>query len=152
MNGSQCFAVCEWYGVTCDNEKQNILAITMVDAPLDGTTIPTEFNQLTQLKQFIMTNSGLIGTVPRNFLQGNDDSVQESATATGATSASALEVINLSFNRLTGSIPTFPKSSNLKLYHVGHNQLTGSIPNDGIGAASDLITLSAPVRAGTDKK
>ena len=135
--------VCEWYGVTVENNTITALSLpsnnlvgslpasisNLQDLEFLGLTgnllggeIPSSLGQLTKLKTLWLTFNNLEGQIPAQL--GN---------------LTALESLILVNNKLSGSIPnTFGQLTNLHTLELGMNNLSGDIP----AAVANLPLLS----------
>ncbi len=103
-NWFKSYEPCTWEGITC-NENGFVTGLVF-DKVNYFCSIPLEVTQFSQLKELKMTNMNLRGTIPSNlFAMPN------------------IEVIDLSHNLLTGSLPDFINSPNLKILILTDNKL-----------------------------
>lgn len=103
-NWFKSYEPCTWEGITC-NENGYVTGLVF-DKVNYFCSIPLEVTQFSQLKELKMTNMNLRGTIPSNlFAMPN------------------IEVIDLSHNLLTGSLPDFINSPNLKILILTDNKL-----------------------------
>src|SRR6185436_2618496 len=54
---------CEWFGILCDSEKANVVALEMPDNNLDGT-LPSSIRNLTKLRALTLSVNHLRGALP----------------------------------------------------------------------------------------
>jgi len=112
---------CTWCGVTCVGDHVEILSLS--DPNLYGP-LPTELEDLSNLKRFYIRFSKLSGALPAEL--GN---------------LSNLEFLLLDFNWLTGSIPPeLANLSNLTWLKLSDNLLDGTIPPE-LGDLPSLLYL-----------
>ncbi|XVF57814.1 hypothetical protein PTKIN_Ptkin07bG0012600 [Pterospermum kingtungense] len=121
--------------------KLNILKLRSC---LVGPEFPTWLKNQNELQSIDLWNAGISGNIPEWFLK----------------LGLALDVLDLGYNNLTGSVPNSLKfnypgtfllnnnnftgplpvlSSNLTSYHVDHNMISGPIPHD-IGVKIPMLT------------
>lgn len=129
--------VCNWFGVKCDKNRNEVLELDLSQRSLHGTIspalssfssleildlswnffeglIPTEIGSFIRLKQLSLSSNNLEGTVPSEL-----------------GSLHQLVYLNLGSNRLTGEIPTSilcNGSSPLEYIDLSNNSLSGEIP------------------------
>ena len=135
--------VCDWYGVSCDNEK-SIVAIVLGHNNLVGT-IPTHIYTLPNLKRLSLFSN----EVHMNF-EGIENAVQLSQLVLDNTNLRSIEGIgmargltelNLGDNRLTGPIPTeLSRLVSLEALILRNNFLTGTLPI-WVGNLHELTTF-----------
>ncbi|KAK8584299.1 hypothetical protein V6N13_109685 [Hibiscus sabdariffa] len=102
---------CNWFGITCDQERQHVTKINITGSSLKGFLAP-EMGQITYLQDLTLHDNNLIGTIPKEleFLK-------------------SLKVLDLGMNQLTGPIP--PELGNLSSVtkiNLQSNRLTGRLP------------------------
>ena len=108
--------VCDWDGVECDHSGTRITIIQLTESGL-AATIPSELGQLPYLERLHLDNlipdgSGLTGTIPSEL-----------------ASLTNLVDVNLAFNGLTGTLPTFA-SAKLQTLNLSTNALVGPVPTE----------------------
>ena len=138
--------VCNWYGVTCENNR--VTQLRLDDNQLMGS-LPTELSNLANLRTLFLSTNQLSGSIPAElgnlanlevlFLFNNQLSGSIPAEL---GNLSNLQNLYLPFNQLSGSIPIeLGNLSNLQYLTLNTNQLSGSIPTE-LGNLSELQSLS----------
>mmetsp|Transcript_52261 Transcript_52261/g.62965 ORF Transcript_52261/g.62965 Transcript_52261/m.62965 type:complete len:599 (+) Transcript_52261:208-2004(+) len=102
--------VCNWTGIICDPNEDDLIEVINLDATGLIGTIPSELGLLNTLTSISMPQNSLNGTVPP--LVAN---------------LPHLEMINLAENELSGNCPNFA-SPVLSSIELQHNLLTGTLP------------------------
>ncbi|KAM7475295.1 hypothetical protein LguiB_022538 [Lonicera macranthoides] len=149
---------CQWSGIQCDNNNQQVTAIRLPAASLSGNIPVGTIGNLTHLKTLSLRLNSLSGLLPsdlptslRNlYLQGNRFSGHlpdflfglkslvrldlagnefSGEISTGFNSLSRLKTLYLENNQLSGIIPDL-KLTSLRQFNVSFNQLNGSVPLD----------------------
>ena len=100
-----CVAVCQWFGVTCDEETRAVVAIELPRVNLSGS-ISAEIGILKSLNTLDLSGNDVYGAIPYEISQ-----------------LPKLINLNLSSNNIEGSIETF--HPDLKVLNVSHNELRG---------------------------
>ncbi|KDP42849.1 hypothetical protein JCGZ_23791 [Jatropha curcas] len=99
---------CQWYGVTC---VQNKSLKTLSKMPL-ARKVPVELGYLSKLQYLVIDKNNLTGTIP-HFL-GN---------------LSSFTALSLAFNNIVGNIPdALGQLKNFQYLEVFDNKLSGIIP------------------------
>ncbi|CAA3031205.1 receptor 12 [Olea europaea subsp. europaea] len=111
------------------------LSYNQLDGPVPGTLLKLHFleelnlediTRFSSLKELYLGNNHLDGFHPQSFNQ-----------------ASSLEVLDLSYNQLVGSLPDITRFSSLKELFLGNNQLDGVQPQSFNQASSlEFLDLS----------
>ncbi len=115
--------VCEWYGITCDDNDIYVKDIILTHNNLSGN-IPVNIDGLHNLDSFGLGMNNLVGNIPQSI--GN---------------ISSLRFLQLPYNHLDGGIPSSIGNLNrLIVLELRNNSLSGEIP-DSIGNISHLGTL-----------
>ncbi|XP_028796719.1 receptor-like protein EIX2 [Neltuma alba] len=113
--------------------------------------IPPNLGYLSRLQTLRLKENQLEGGIPKslalchlteldlsqNSLSGQLDDFVASFNHCANTS---LLILDLSYNRFTGSVPNFSRFSLLEILSLSNNQLNGTV-NDGIGLLSKLTEL-----------
>ncbi|CAI9284247.1 unnamed protein product [Lactuca saligna] len=115
--------------------------------------IPEAFGMFKNLQTLDLTNNGLQGGIPVSFgnfgnirelfLSGNNLNQDLSGlfdNLSGFGPERSLQVLDLSYNQLSGSLPDFTKFTSLKELYLEQNQLNGSFPRK-FEKISDLLIL-----------
>ena len=131
---------CEWQGVTCESNCDNITWCNVLELALSGYSmdgmIPEQINLLSNISLIDFSNNLLLGNsvyyiAPLHLLTFLDLS-QNSLTGSISSLVSSLAVLStmiLSHNYFTGSIPsTLPSMHYLTYLDLSYNQLVGTIP------------------------
>lgn len=123
----------------------NLAQLELGNNPLGGT-IPRELGDLTSLRQLELTTALLTGTIPPEIfnlakleeLRLADNQLE--GTITDVVKLTNLQVLELYFNRFSGSIPAGLRNlKNLRNVGVNGNAFTGEIP----GGVGDLTGLTS---------
>lgn len=117
-----------WEGVTCHGSEDGLsFAITQLDLGSQGLKgyISDQIHHLSNLVRLNLSSNSLHGALPSGIGQGS------------------LQQLDLSRNRLSGSIPDI-SSSNLKLVLLNSNDLEGLVPEKlySVGVHGGAIDLS----------
>ncbi len=111
-----------WYGIVTDDQNR-VTEINLFGIGLNGS-IPTEIEELSELKKLHLGRNSLRGTIPAQIGQLQD-----------------LETLILAYNDLSGTIPReISQLGNLTSLHLQGNMLAGTIPPE-IGQLSNLEVL-----------
>ena len=145
MQGDPCEN--EWYGITCNRDKQTITKIKLNRNQLDGV-IPPTLGALESLRYLSLGDNDLKGQIPASLgvLSSLRDLRLYKNCLMGQIPASLgnlskLRTLNLSKNRLSGVIPaTLGELSELRYLTLGGNRLMGAIPMR-LGSLSNLRHL-----------
>jgi Leucine-rich repeat (LRR) protein len=97
-------------------------------------TVPLEWKSLVALKDVLLANNSLSGSIPDGLLQSW--TVLQSFNVKGNNLTgplpglpNAIQVLNLADNMLEGTIPSkYGEAQNLTALYLGRNQLTGPLP------------------------
>ena len=119
---------CSWYGITCEysgmSNFQNVIKIELQSNQLTGT-IPN-----------------FSASTPSDFLPPPPPTLpdfdQPSELFLDSSGLPYLQVLDLSYNQLTNTIPDFSLSF-LSVLDLRYNQLTGSIPNFNLPSLEQLV-------------
>jgi len=134
---SDTVPLCDWYGIYCLPDSNDVTSIDLNNNNLDGT-IPPEIEYLTNLAQLGLTgNIKLNGIIPPEigkltnlanlFLFGNS---LTGPIPQGIGKLPNLLTLNLADNLLTGNIPaTFQELSANCFVEISRNCLTGGFEN-----------------------
>ncbi|XP_047067081.1 receptor kinase-like protein Xa21 [Lolium rigidum] len=103
---------CRWLGVMCGMSRPfRVVSLDLSSAQLGGELSPWIAN-LTSLRQLNLSDNYFVGVIPDEL----------------GTSRS-LRYVNLAHNRLLGLIPDFDKMTALQILDLSSNNLSGSIPS-----------------------
>ncbi|XP_078180886.1 putative LRR receptor-like serine/threonine-protein kinase At1g06840 isoform X2 [Carex rostrata] len=92
------------------SDMQNIHILQFDNNNFSGTSIPASYANISTLLKLSVRNCSLQGSIP------------------DVTQIPKLEFIDLSWNQLTGPLPTNKFSTNITTIDVSHNKLNGTIP------------------------
>lgn len=106
------FHVCEWEGIYCEPNDENVVSKILLSSSNLKATIPNEIGSLTSLTHLSMARNFIYGPIPGTLAD-----------------LPKLVTINLSGNHITGSIPLFASTS-LQHLDLSSNRLNGKVPND----------------------
>jgi len=102
---------CEWDGVEC-NAYNHVTILNLEGSNLIAT-IPPQVSKITSLTHLYLGSNKLYGTVPNEL----------------STNLPNLVQIDLSVNKLRGSIPLMKESSSsMEIMNFAHNQFEGTLP------------------------
>jgi len=145
-----------WFGVTVANG--DITGISLCPNNLVGQ-IPESIGALRQLDYFALCkNLGLAGTIPASMttIDKLKSVYLSECNLTGTISpdffraSSSLTVFAISYNKLTGTIPTnIGDARGLYLVNLGYNQLSGTIPSSVYSLNLRLLDLQFNQLTGT---
>ncbi|MCO5564047.1 hypothetical protein L7F22_017703 [Adiantum nelumboides] len=129
---------CSWQGVTCNPSQDSVQTLRLPGSGLYGIIRPGTLGSLSRLQTLSLRHNHLSGHLPddlsnctqlrklnlqNNLLTGPIPQFNSSLTP-------ALSVIDISFNNLTGEIPSSLSTLSLKILLLQNNSLSGSIPQD----------------------
>ncbi|CAB9496635.1 leucine Rich Repeat [Seminavis robusta] len=138
---------CQWAGITCGtskSEEKRIVRLILSKNQLNGP-LPWEILYLAQLKRLELGGNMLTGMLSPGLLLGEYALALELLSLTGNRlsgtipgewfvnlhkGSGKLEQLRISRNRLTGTIPSEVGLLSLKWLQLGGNALTGSLPMD----------------------
>ncbi|XP_047079108.1 tyrosine-sulfated glycopeptide receptor 1-like [Lolium rigidum] len=147
QHGTDC---CQWEGITCSRDKI-VTDVLLASRGLQGHITPSLGN-LTGLLRLNLSNNLLSGGLPQelmvsgsiiiidvsfNQLEGH---LQELSSSTPAR---PLQVLNISSNLLTGTLPTttWKAMENLIALNASNNSFTGPIPSEFCNSSSSFAVL-----------
>ena len=107
----------QWYGIKTVPGSESVLSIQMPSNHLAGA-LPSDW-------QKISTSALIEVSLPHNQLS--------SGVPSSLTALKRLSILNLSYNKLTGSVPgNFPFDPVIKIFSIAlqHNDLTGDLPGN----------------------
>ncbi|KAM7489857.1 hypothetical protein LguiB_027341 [Lonicera macranthoides] len=132
------------------NFSSSLVDVDMSSNPLGGT-IPNAFGNMTSLESLSLIQCALEGEIPKSFMNLSHlrSLVLSSNNLTGQlpelfliffASKNSLEILELSGNKFSGSLPDFTSFSSLRQLLVYSNKLNGSFPKR-FGQSSPLEYL-----------
>ncbi|XP_034585931.1 probable LRR receptor-like serine/threonine-protein kinase At1g06840 isoform X2 [Setaria viridis] len=127
---------------------RSVKHLHMNNNSLSGS-IPSELSRLPLLLHLLVDNNNLSGPLPPEFakapalkiFQADNNNFSGSSIPTTYSNISTLLKLDISWNQLTGSIPTNKLASNITTIDLSHNMLDGTIPKNFSGLP-DLQILS----------
>eukprot|EP00250_Pteridium_aquilinum_P029794 c40139_g1_i1 orf=251-2314(-) len=138
MNWSNSTSPCSWDGVGCSTAQDSVETLKLPGSGLYGSIAPGTLGLLSHLQTLSLRSNHLSGNLPddlanctrlrRLFLQNN--LLSGSMPPFNFSLTPALDVIDLSFNKLTGEIPSSISTLSLKTLLLQNNSLSGTIPQD----------------------
>ncbi|KAJ4832579.1 hypothetical protein Tsubulata_030780 [Turnera subulata] len=148
LNWSSSISCCHWDGIICD-AKGNVINLSLPSRGLTGGFAPYIWN-LTQLHYLNLSYNHLSGPADTGFipflipLKTIDLSYNLlSGKLPSFHPFIYLETVDLSSNKFDGVIPTsfFQSSKHLTSFNVSHNTFTGPIPSSLCSNSSSLIKI-----------
>ncbi|XAR48820.1 Non-specific serine/threonine protein kinase [Bertholletia excelsa] len=137
---------CSWTGINCDAKR--VTSISLASKSLSGT-LPSDLNQLSQLKTLSLQQNSLSGALPslsnlssleKVFLDGNNFESLPSGFFSGLTNLQIFSISNNN-NLAPWTIPTdLTQSSSLNSFYASNASIIGSIP-DIFGSFPSLQNL-----------
>ncbi|KAM7486971.1 hypothetical protein LguiA_002980 [Lonicera macranthoides] len=136
------------------NFSSSLVDVDMSDNPLGGS-IPDAFGNMMSLESLRLSNCALEGEIPKSFknLSRIQSLFLNSNNLTGQlpelfqmlfASKNSLEILKLSRNKFSGSLPDFTSFSSLRQLLVDSNKLNGSFPKRfGQSSSLEELDLSA---------
>ncbi|KAI4983593.1 hypothetical protein ZWY2020_025459 [Hordeum vulgare] len=118
---------CAWEGITC-NQDMKVTDVSLTSLGLEGAISPFLGN-LTGLLRLNLSRNLLTGGLPPELV-----------------SSSSILVLDVSFNRLTGGLSELPSSTParpLQVLNISSNLFTGSLPSTTWEAMKSLVVLNA---------
>ncbi|XP_068658142.1 tyrosine-sulfated glycopeptide receptor 1-like [Aristolochia californica] len=119
---------CQWPGVSCNVDGQ-VTRLWLPNRSLKGPISPY-IGRLAQLSQLNLSHNSLYGTIPAGFFSRTD----------------YLEVLDLSFNKLSGEFPPIPLA--LQILNVSCNSFTGKFPLLGTASNLNQVNISYNIFSG----
>nr|XP_028955148.1 receptor-like protein 2 [Malus domestica] len=117
---------CQWEGITCNQD----LWITRLQLPskgLNGGIIsPTSLGNLTHLTHLNLSHNSLYGSLEARFF----------------LSLNRLEILDLSYNLLSGELSLSQLPSNVQIVDLSSNHFHGEIPSLFFGHASNMTSFN----------
>ncbi|KAK8959022.1 hypothetical protein KSP40_PGU015185 [Platanthera guangdongensis] len=121
-SGKPSQSPCTFSGVICDSSSGEIVEILRANRSLFGEISPS-ISSLRNLKSLDMGSNMILGTIPSELL-----------TCTN------LQLLNLSYNDLTGPLPNLSLLKNLQILDLSSNGFSGKFP-EWVGNLSKLVQL-----------
>ncbi|EGV30166.1 Lecithin:cholesterol acyltransferase [Thiorhodococcus drewsii AZ1] len=128
-----------WYGILCSRDSTGQVHVASLELPdnrLSGS-LPTELEQLTELRYINLENNKLTGSFPLSLLNLNQlarikfGHNQFNGTIPEALGNLDLITLDLRNNQFSGAIPaTLGNMGQLGRLELGNNQLSGDIPKE----------------------
>lgn len=117
-------SICNWVGVTCDEQHHRVTVLNLSYMGLTGT-IPPQLGNLSFLTELSFTNNSFHSVLPKELAR-----------------LRRLKFVDFGYNHLKGQVPWwfgwFPKLEVLNLYG---NHFSGSLPTSMCDNLSSLQTL-----------
>ncbi|KAL4332540.1 hypothetical protein GQ457_07G038010 [Hibiscus cannabinus] len=129
-------SVCSWEEVHCDTKKENVIGLKASGLGLSGLMPDTTIGKLTQLQYLDLSNNE-ITALPSDLwsLSSLKDLISPLIRFLAISSLVSLQVLKISGNGFERSIPTgILNCQSLVSLDLSLNRLNGSLP-DGFGAA-----------------
>ncbi|KAM7486974.1 hypothetical protein LguiA_002983 [Lonicera macranthoides] len=132
------------------NFSSSLVDVDMSANPLGGS-IPDAFGNMMSLESLSLSDCALVGEIPKSFknLSRIRSLVLTSNNLTGQlpelfqklfASKNSLEILQLTLNKFSGSLPDFTSFSSLRQLLIGSNKIQGRLP-ESIGELSNLKEL-----------
>ncbi|EEE60352.1 hypothetical protein OsJ_13470 [Oryza sativa Japonica Group] len=115
---------CNWSGVRCGTGSKSLRVVNLAFNSLAGG-IPHSLASSSSLTVLNLTNNLFFGTIPASLFNGSSN----------------LAIIDLRMNAFSGPIPNFYKMSALQILNLAQNNLSGSIP-PSLGKVSSINLIS----------
>ncbi|KAM3729914.1 hypothetical protein ACB098_12G047100 [Castanea mollissima] len=104
------------------NFNTSLVEIDLSSNQLKGS-IPDALGKMNSLESLNFDENQLEGSIPKSFGQ-----LVEFISILSGCAKDSLEMLDLSLNQITGSLPDFSTFSSLKEIYVGSNNITGTVP------------------------
>ncbi|PQQ12864.1 receptor-like protein 2 [Prunus yedoensis var. nudiflora] len=115
---------CHWEGITCDKDGR-VTHLLLPSKRLQGS-VSHSLGNLTHLSHLNLSHNQLSGLLEAGLI----------------LSLSFLEILDLSYNLLSGEVPLFPPSSYIRIVDLSSNQFNGTIPSSFLQHAGNLSSLN----------
>ncbi|KAL6271445.1 hypothetical protein ACE6H2_028356 [Prunus campanulata] len=115
---------CHWEGITCEKDGR-VTHLLLPSKRLQGS-VSRSLGNLTHLSHLNLSHNQLSGPLEAGLI----------------LSLSFLEILDLSYNLLSGEVPLFPPSSYIRIVDISSNQFNGSIPSSFLQHAGNLSSLN----------
>ncbi|KAI5064085.1 hypothetical protein GOP47_0020755 [Adiantum capillus-veneris] len=146
INWTNSTSPCSWEGVGCNLAQDRVETLKLPGSGLYGSIRPGTLGSLSHLQTISLRSNHLSGRIPDDlanctqlrklFLQNN--LLTGPIPKFNSTLTPALNVIDLSFNELSGEIPSSLPTLSLRILLLQNNSLSGPIPQD----LSGLVELN----------
>ncbi|OIT05203.1 PREDICTED: tyrosine-sulfated glycopeptide receptor 1 [Nicotiana attenuata] len=124
LNWSSSTDCCTWEGVGCDNSGR-VISLLLPSRSLLGSIRPSIAN-LSKLSQLSLSHNRFFGPLPDGFFE----------------SFSSLQIIDLSYNRLSGQLPLSDRlPSPIQLLNLSSNHFNGTIRSSFLELAINLVSF-----------
>ncbi|CAL0313339.1 unnamed protein product [Lupinus luteus] len=111
LNWNESSSVCDnWIGVTCNENKSEIIAIRLPGFGFHGTIPPNTISKLISLQILSLRSNFISGYFPSDF-----------------SNLRNLSFLYLQFNNLSGPLPDFSVWKNLSVVDLSNNDFNGSL-------------------------
>ncbi|XP_052181506.1 tyrosine-sulfated glycopeptide receptor 1-like isoform X4 [Diospyros lotus] len=125
LNWSSAVDCCFWEGIACDANDQ-VTRLWLPFRGMKGTILPSVRN-LTALSQLNLSHNWLSGSIPDGFF----------------TSFNQLQIIDLSYNRLSGHLPSSDSLPDaIQSVNLSGNHLTGTVRSSFFQSAWNLTAFN----------
>ncbi|KAB1220674.1 hypothetical protein CJ030_MR3G009376 [Morella rubra] len=104
---------CSWKGVTCSGGNSSVIAISLSGFSFSSSDFLPLLCQIDSLRSVDLSNNSLT-SIPDGFIKRCGEN-------------GGLELLNISRNRLQGTLPTFQGFGGLKFLDLSYNLLSGNI-------------------------
>ncbi|CAN6561063.1 unnamed protein product [Malus baccata var. baccata] len=121
------FNCCSWEGITC-NPEGRVTHLLLPSKGLDGVnfTSSSSLGNLTHLTHLNLTHNSLKGSLENKLFE----------------SLNSLEILDLSYNLLTGELPLSLTSGNIETLDLSSNRFHGPIPSSFFMHAWNLTSFN----------
>nr|POE79079.1 putative inactive leucine-rich repeat receptor kinase xiao [Quercus suber] len=140
---------CKWKGVHCSKHTGHVLELDLRGDSEKTQPLRDALSKMNSLESLNFDENQLEGSIPKSF--GNICTLSSLSLSNNRLSGqlvkfinilsgcakNSLEMLDLSLNQITGSLPDFSTFSSLKEIYVGTNNITGTVPK-GIGNLHQL--------------
>ncbi|XP_059302963.1 tyrosine-sulfated glycopeptide receptor 1 [Lycium ferocissimum] len=121
LNWSNFTDCCTWEGVDCDDNGR-VISLLLPSRSLFGSINPS-IAKLSKLSQLSLSHNRFLGPLPDGFFE----------------SFSSLQIIDLSYNRLSGRLPISDRlPSPIQTVNLSSNHFNGTIPSSFLESAINL--------------
>ncbi|KAI3936886.1 hypothetical protein MKW92_027096 [Papaver armeniacum] len=107
---------CSWKGVNCSSTGVSVTHITLSSLGLSSSDFLTELCQIDSLEG-LNVSMNYLSSIPDGFI-------------TECGKLNGLKMLDFSQNKLSGVLPNFSGFSSLEILQLSRNQFTGSIPDE----------------------